>query len=151
MPAFQDTPALVRKLVEIHGEQGICPTARDWTQVLNSARDQPLTILNLLQFKPTVEAAGATITGWQAYTAYSTEVGAAFARVGGKLVYFGKVSHMFPDTGGTWDAAVMTRYPTPRALAEFWLDHEFIRAHRLRIDGVERSCIIVLSAASRLG
>jgi uncharacterized protein (DUF1330 family) len=130
---------LIERIVSIHGEQGICPTAADWRTILQQPGDRPVDILNLLAFKTDID-------GLRAYLAYSSAVTPAFERVGGRMLYFGQVSHIF-GTGdyGSWDAAILTRYPSPHALASFWLDEEFIAAHAHRIDGVERSQAVVLS------
>ena len=142
--------ALVNQLVAIHGEDGVCPTADDWRVILSGPSDKPVTILNLLTFKPQVQTPDGARPGASAYRSYANGVAAAFARVGGKRVLFGKVGHSFgllPAAQAAiagWDAAIVTRYPTPRALARFWLDPEFIAAHAHRIDGIERSQVLVL-------
>ncbi len=147
--ASSELDALVKQLVAIHGEGGVCPDADDWRVILSGPSDQPLTILNLLKFKPQVQTPEGVLPGASVYRRYSTRVAGAFARVGGKQVLFGKVGHRFgllasPSVVG-WDAAIVTRYPTPRALADFWLDPEFITAHAHRIDGIDQSQVLVLS------
>jgi uncharacterized protein (DUF1330 family) len=42
-------------------------------------------------------------------------------------------------------AAVVIRYPSARALADMWLDPEFIAAHSHRVDGGE-SRVLVFAA-----
>ena len=65
--------------------------------------------------------------------------------MGGELVFFGRVSHMFAFAAGdAWDAVIVTRYPSAKALAEMWLDPEFIAAHANRVDGVMRSQALVI-------
>jgi uncharacterized protein (DUF1330 family) len=143
----QDLLALVNQLVSLHGEEGLCPTSADWQAILCCPADKPINILNLLKFKAEVQTNEGPRTGFSAYASYSAGVGPAFIRAGGKTLYFGKVNHIFGTVAGTeWDAAILTRYPTPRALAEFWLDKEFVAAHAHRLDGVDQSRVIVLSA-----
>ncbi len=143
----QDAQALVKQLIAIHGEEGICPTAEDWGEILELSNDKAITILNLLKFKSEIETPEGVNSGLSAYTQYSAKVASAFARVGGKLVFFGKVGHIFPSAAAAnWDAAILTRYPSPQALADFWLDQEFIDAHTHRVDGVDRSQVIVMNA-----
>jgi uncharacterized protein (DUF1330 family) len=71
-------------------------------------------------------------------------VGAAFVRVGGQRVYFGRVGHIFAmGEASDWDAAIVTRYPSADALAQMWLSPEFIDAHKNRTHGVERSQVLM--------
>ena len=142
----RELQALVRRLVDLHGEEGLCPTRQDWAAILRCPSDTPLDMLNLLRFKPLVQTPERPTTGMAAYGRYSAGVGPAFARVGGKLLCFGKVNHTFGTISGTdWHAAILTRYPSPGALANFWLDREFIAAHAHRASGVEQSRVLVMT------
>jgi hypothetical protein len=146
MQLSPETEALVDRLVEVHGEGGICPTADDWRSILRFDPGGPIFILNLLKFKQTTSVSGETMSGSSAYDRYAIGVAPAFARAGGKQVFFGRVGHSFPDSADVeWDAAIVTRYPSPRALADMWLDSDFIEAHEHRVDGVEQSRVLIFS------
>ena len=141
---MQNIDSLVKQLVAIHGEDGICPIAESWREIFRLGGNSPIHIINLLKFKHRVESAGGPIAGAIAYAKYSAGVGGAFSRVGGKRLYFGRVGHMFGlGPVDDWDAAIVTRYPSAEALAEMWLSREFIAAHKNRADGVERSQVLV--------
>lgn len=143
----QDLRLLIDRLVELHGEDGLAPTRADWAAILSCPAGEPLHILNLLKFRSTVKTSRGDQPGASAYSAYSAAVGPAFARAGGQLLYFGKVNHIFSTVAGSnWDAAILTRYPGPRALADFWLDEDFFSAHEHRVDGVAESRVLVMSA-----
>ena len=117
------TQELIEHLVRIHGEQGLSPRREDWQALLSLPADSPVDMLNLLRFKAEVQTPAGVKTGFAAYGDYSKGVAGAFARVGGQLLYFGKMNWTFGTSdGGPWDAAILTRYPAPRALADFWLD-----------------------------
>lgn len=138
---------LIQKLIDTHGEFGICPTRADWTAILKCPADKPLNVLNLLQFKPEVATPQGTVSGQTAYGHYVADVGPAFARAGGKSLYHGKVNHMFGTVAGPdWHVAILTQYPTPLALANFWLDPEFVAAHSHRVHGVEQSRVLVMNS-----
>jgi uncharacterized protein (DUF1330 family) len=138
---------LIDRLVALHGEDGLCPTRSDWEAILRCPVGKPLNILNLLKFKEEVETAKGRRSGMAAYGDYSTGVGPAFMRAGGKTLYFGKVDHIFGTVDGTdWHAAILTRYPSPEALANFWLDEEFFAAHTHRANGVAASRVLVMNA-----
>ena len=135
---------LVRRLVETHGEEGVCPTANSWREIFRLGKETPVHIINLLKFRSEVDGPEGPISGAAAYAKYTAGVGPAFARVGGQRVYFGRVGHMFAlGPASDWDAAIVTRYPSADALAQRWLSPEFIDAHKSRADGVERSQVLV--------
>src|SRR5262245_24148717 len=137
-----ETTRLIELLVATHGEEGVCPTAGDWRAIFDvgDRGDGPVRLLNLLKFHAEVDTPDGPISGDTAYGKYSSGVSSAFARAGGQRIFFGRVGHMF-SLGDVrdWDAAIVTQYPSARALAHFWLDPEFIAAHANRLDGVERS------------
>jgi hypothetical protein len=139
------TDDLVQQLVALHGEDGICPTAADWRAIL--AIEGAIHVLNLLAFKDEVPTDTGTRTGTDAYVRYTRTVAAPFARVGGERVFFGAVGHVFAF-GATddWDTAILTRYPSAHALAMMWLDPDFVAAHENRVDGVERSQVLIFGA-----
>ena len=141
---MQDIDSLVKQLVATHGEGGVCPSAESWREIFKLGGDNPIHIINLLKFRHRVESPDGPIAGAVAYGKYSAGVAAAFSRVGGKRLYFGRVGHMFGlGPLNDWDATIVTRYPSALALAEMWLSEEFMAAHKNRSDGVERSQVLV--------
>jgi hypothetical protein len=143
--AFDD---IIARLVAIHGEAGVCPTTADWRAIFALGDGRPVQILNLLAFKPRVETSDGAISGAAAYGKYAAAVAGAFGRAGGQRVFFGRVGHAFAfGAAGQWDAAIVTRYPSAQALAGMWLDADFIAAHESRLDGVERSQVLVFAEA----
>jgi uncharacterized protein (DUF1330 family) len=141
---MKEQDELVKRLVAIHGEEGLSPTARSWREIFRLGKDGPIHIINLLKFRQQVDTPDGPISGVAAYGKYTAGVGPAFARVGGQRIYFGQVGHAFALGPGTdWDAAIVTRYPSADALAQMWLSPEFISAHTNRADGVERSQVLV--------
>ena len=138
------TEILIKKLVETHGEDGVCPTAHSWREIFKLGHSGPIHIINLLKFSQQVDTPEGSISGAAAYGKYTAGVGTAFVRVGGQRIYFGRVGHIFA-TGDAddWDAAIVTRYPSADALAQMWLSSEFVDAHKNRTNGVERSQVLV--------
>ncbi|MGR3321303.1 MAG: DUF1330 domain-containing protein [Pseudooceanicola sp.] len=130
---------LIDRLVATHGEDGAVPSRAEWARILALPGDRPLLILNLLAFAPE--------TGQQAYGAYLQGVAPAFAAAGGEQVFFGPAAFCFGmGDEGDWDAAILTRYPSPLALANMWLDPGYIEAHQAREDGLTRSQVLVIEA-----
>lgn len=139
---MDDVAEIINALISIHGEEGVCPSREDWRRIFE--RPGPVPLLNLLKFREQIETPGGTVTGVRAYAQYSAGVADAFRRAGGERLFYAPVASVFGlgDTA-TWDAAILTRYPSARALAGMWLDREFVAAHAHRIDGVERSQVLV--------
>lgn len=131
------TSDLVETLIETHGEDGAAPTREEWEKILALPGDEAVLILNLLRFVPE--------TGMADYGRYMQGVGPSFARAGGKQVFFGPAEFCFAmSEEEDWDAAILTRYPSPQALANMWLDPEYIEAHEARRDGLARSQVLVI-------
>ena len=142
---MENQEAVIRELVELHGEGGVCPTAAEWRAILSRPADRALELLNLLAFVEEVETDDGPASGADAYRAYTEAAAPAFERAGATLLHLAPVEQGFgtpPDQ--EWDMVVLTRYPTPRSVADFWLDEEFVAAHRHRADGVARSLVLVL-------
>jgi uncharacterized protein (DUF1330 family) len=133
----ETTETVVGRLVGLHGEGGVCPTADEWRAIL-ACEARPLHLLNLLKFHGDV--------GEEAYRRYRAGNTGPFARAGGEALYFGHAAVGFgsgekPD----WDAAILTRYPSADALAEMWLDPEFVAAHESRMEAVAASQVLVFA------
>jgi uncharacterized protein (DUF1330 family) len=135
---------LVGRLVALHGEQGVCPTAAGWRAIL--AVEGPLYLLTLLAFVRYVDVYSGPHNGAWDYEEYHTAVGPALLRAGGRELYFGDVGHQFGTSEPRrWDAAVLIRYPSARALADMWLDPEFVAVHRSQVSGVAESEVLVFA------
>lgn len=136
--------SLIARIVGVHGEGGLAPTTASWRRIFEVADGGPITFVNLLGFHQTVAVSEGSLTGEQTYHRYIRATGGAFERVGGELLYFGSVGHGFGlDDHGDWDAVIITRYPSARALADMWLDDEFVAAHANRHAGLARSEVLV--------
>jgi hypothetical protein len=142
-----DRTEIIKRLIAIHGETGLSPTERDWKAIFEFD-GRPVELMNLLKFKTEVATPDGPISGAAAYGRYAAANVQPFIRVGGERLFFGRVAHIFGlgDAPG-WDAAILTRYPSPLALANMWLDPDFIAAHKNRADGVERSQVLVFGKA----
>jgi hypothetical protein len=117
--------------------------ADDWRAIFATGNG-PVRLLNLLKFRPEVASPDGPVSGAAAYARYAAGTAGAFARAGGERIFFGQIGHMFAfGEAPVRDAAILTRYPSPRALADMWLDTDFITAHENRIHGAERSQVLV--------
>jgi hypothetical protein len=142
--ASAEIESLITRIVGIHGEGGLAPTAASWHRIFEVAGEGPVTFVNLLGFHPTVASPDGSLTGEQAYHRYTRATAGPFGRVGGELLYFGNVGHGFGlGDRGDWDAVIVTRYLSAHALADMWLDGEVVAAHANRRAGVAWSQVLV--------
>ena len=98
-------------------------------------RDEPLNMLNLIQFREQANYVdGKTMTGAEAYANYGLESGPIFERVGGKILWRGEPKLMLigPDSSSgqttgaeAWDMAFVAYYPTAGAFLEMVTDPDY--------------------------
>jgi len=130
---------MIERLVDAHGRDGLAHSEDDWRAIF-AAGDGPLSVLNLLRFKTEVETTEGVLPGERVYRRYARKAAAAFARVGARSELLRGVDVQTGlGTAPAWDMAVLSEYPSARALAQMWLDPEYIAAHQDRIRAVDDS------------
>ncbi len=100
------------------GDSFVDPTRAQFDAFKALPRDTPIDMLNLLRFRdraaypPGHEHAGRGWTGREAYAEYGRASRVAFERVGGSIVWRGRMEAMVigPDDKH-WDLAFIARYP----------------------------------------
>ncbi len=95
-------------------------------------RDTVIHMLNLLRFRDRAEYpadhanAGKGLSGREAYAEYGRTSGAVFARVGGSVVWRGKMEVMvIGPMDKQWDLAFIARYPDAGAFMEMVTDPDY--------------------------
>jgi len=109
------------------------------------ARAGPIHMLNLVKFKPQAEYDdGRKATGAEAYAAYGRESAPVFDRLGGRIVWRGRMEHMLigPATGEEWDLCFIAEYPSVEEFAAMIKDPEYREAMVHRQAGVADSRLI---------
>ena len=90
----------------------------------------PLTLVNLLRFKPSATyAAGvaASGAGAEAYRRYLQELLPSVERAGGRVIYFGEVAAtLFAPAHERWDAVLMIEYPSVEHFMRLLLDPQYV-------------------------
>lgn len=115
-------------------------------------RDVPINMLNLLQFHGTAqypEEHSNAAHGWsgaRAYEEYGKTSGPIFKRVGGTIIWRGKMEAMVigPDDK-QWDSSFIARYPNSGAFLEMVTDPEYQKAV------VNRQAAVLTSRLIRFG
>lgn len=112
-------------------------------------RDVPIHMLNLLLFNevaaypPEHPHAGLGWSGARAYVEYGKTSGAIFERVGGSIVWRGKMEAMvIGPEGRHWDSAFIARYPNSGAFLEMVTDPDYRLAVVNRQAAVKTSRLI---------
>ncbi len=86
---------------------------------------KPITMLNLLRFKPD--------GGRERYFEYLSMAGPLVARYGAQIVFTGLgMTALSAEPGQTWDAVALVRYPTRRAFADMIADPDYKLASPVR-------------------
>src|ERR1700719_582048 len=122
----------------------IDPTKEVFAQFRDSDRPGLIHMLTLVRLR--AQAAypdGRKSTGAQAYAAYGRESGPVFERLGGRIVWQGKVGIMLSGAHGErWDHCFIAEYPDVAAFAEMIRDPVYREAVKHRQAAVEDSRLI---------
>ncbi len=93
-------------------------------------RPGPIHMLNLVRLRE--QAAyedGTRATGAEAYATYGKLSGPVFARLGGRIVWRGKMEQMLIGPGDeNWDLCFIAEYPNPGAFISMIKDPEYRQA-----------------------
>ena len=98
-------------------------------------------MLNLLKFKKKAEyedGRETDLTGKEAYSIYGREVTKHLAKIGGKLVFGGKISRlMIGEVEDLWDSVAIAQYPSRKAMLEMLMDSDYQKIEVHRAAGLE--------------
>ena len=103
--------------------------------------ETPIAMLNLLKFKKNAEyedGRETDLTGKEAYSIYGREVTKHLAKIGGKLVFGGKISRlMIGEFEDLWDIVAIAQYPSRKAMLEMLMDPDYQKSEDHRAAGLE--------------
>ena len=105
--------------------------------------DQPVVMVNLLQFKPD--------GGRESYARYGQEVVPHLQRVGGTVRFAGESPTVVIGDGEKpwWDAIIVVEYPSPAAFLDMVTNEDYLKVHEHRADGLDRGDLIATSTWTR--
>ncbi|HWH96294.1 MAG TPA: DUF1330 domain-containing protein [Baekduia sp.] len=111
------------------------PTGADLKRFLAEDDDGPVTMLNLLRFKPD--------GGRDSYDAYATASGPFIKKVGGTIVYFGTTTTplVAPPTDTPWDAVLLVCYPRRQAFSAMVAGPEYQQITHLRTQALDAAVL----------
>jgi uncharacterized protein (DUF1330 family) len=106
-----------------------------------AAEDTPVTMLNLLRFKPE--------GGRQRYEEYGTAVAPLLEQCGARVAFLGESAPALLGKG-EWDLILLVEYPTRRAFLEMIGSAEYQAIAHLRTEALEEGELHPLGAAPEL-
>ncbi|WP_375172802.1 DUF1330 domain-containing protein [Pseudooceanicola sp.] len=94
------------------------------------AREGPIHMLNLVRLRDKAEYAdGREATGAEAYAAYGRESEPVLKRLGGRIVWRGRMEHMLiGPQDEAWDLCFIAEYPSGQAFVEMIYDPDYRKA-----------------------
>lgn len=107
-------------------------------------REGPLHMLNLVQFRDkAVYEDGREATGAEAYAEYGRGSAPIFERLGGRIVWRGRMEFMLIGPGDeAWDLCFVAEYPSLDAFVSMIKDPDYRKAMVHRQAGVKTSRLI---------
>jgi len=132
-------------------DQFIDPSRSNFDAFKALPRDEPVAMLNLLQFRSHAAypadhpAAALNLSGAEAYARYGAESGPIFRRVGGSILFAGDYRCMvIGPEDKAWDRVFIAHYPSAAAFLEMVTDPDYQKAV------VNRTAALVTSRLMRL-
>ena len=100
----------------------ITPSEKQMKMFMDFPDDKPIRMVNLLKFKTIAQYEDqreCDLTGEEAYSIYSSEVLEHLAKVGGKVIFSGKVRGLLlGEVEELWDTTAIAMYPSRKAMLE---------------------------------
>lgn len=124
----------------------VTPRPDQMQTLLENAPEGPLYMLNLLKFKDKAQYADgreSSLTGEEAYGLYGQAVGEIISKLGGSLVFAGKMNALLIGDGELeWDNVAIVQYPSLEAFRNMAASEEYQAAHVHREAGLAHQLLI---------
>lgn len=120
-------------------------TGEEFRAFRDVPREGPIHMLNLVALRERADYPdGRAASGAQAYAAYGRETAHILARLGGRIVWRGRMEAMLigPQAGEAWDLCFIAEYPSVEAFVAMIKDPEYREAMVHRQAAVRDSRLI---------
>lgn len=125
----------------------ITPSEKQMKMFMDFPDDKPIRMVNLLKFKTLAQYEDhreCDLTGEEAYAIYSLEVLEHLAKVGGKVIFYGKVRGLLlGEVEELWDAVAIAEYPNRTAMITMFTNQDYLQSHLHRTAGLEGQLNII--------
>jgi len=117
----------------------VVPTSDPGELLAGLAPDEPVVMINLLQFKEP--------DGVEHYKLYARGVVVHLEGVGGRVLYSGNAELAVIGEGERpwWDVILVVEYPTPAAFLKMIVDPDYLEIHKHREAALDRAELIATS------
>ena len=133
------------------GQDGSCPSAEQWRQVIERPPNRPITLINFFKFRQIAEYSQVMtqnrgcISGESAFQQYASVSIPTMERVGGKFLLVGPFGGMFLGEDEDWDLIAIGAYPNISSFMSLYTDSDYRVAFQHRTAACERQKVIVCS------
>ena len=125
----------------------ITPSEKQMKMFMDFPDDKQIRMVNLLKFKTLAQYEDhreCDLTGEEAYAIYSLEVLEHLAKVGGKVIFSGKVRGLLlGEVEELWDAVAIAEYPNRTAMITMFTNQDYLQSHLHRTAGLEGQLNII--------
>ena len=123
----------------------IVPTAEQGELLAGLPADEPVVMINLLQFRQP--------DGRASYARYAREVGPHLQAVGARVLYAGEAKAFVIGEGARpwWDAILVVEYPAPSAFLRMVGSEDYAQVHEHRAAALARAELIATGSWSLAG
>lgn len=119
----------------------LTPTPEQFKNFIKYPDNEAFVMINLLRFKCLPSASGSS--GQEAYERYMANVAPILKKIGGQLIWMGRVDQVFIGTPEVkWDKVMLVRYPSRKAFMEMISMPDYLTAHSDREAGIENSVLL---------
>ena len=108
------------------------PSRENWQAFKDLPRDTPIQMLNLIKFRDLAEYPadhpdhGKGVTGRQAYATYKAAILPIIERLGGGMIWQGRMETVVTGPKGEWDTAFVMGYPSAKTFFAMLKDPHYI-------------------------
>lgn len=133
------------------------PTGDQVRHFRDRATGNPISMLNLLKFKPKAEyedGRETDLTGEQAYQLYSEAFLELMVPRGCRVIYSGNARGLLIgelSTTDHWDAVAVIEYPSTQVMLDMWREEAYERASEHRTAGLEGQLLLECGPGSLFG
>jgi uncharacterized protein (DUF1330 family) len=123
----------------------IRPNKAQFLELMEAPDEGPVTMLNLLKFKPAADGGGDGDgeSGASEYAKYGDAAVQMVEARGGKVLWMGRADQiLIGDVEEDWDSVALVQYPSRKAFIEMVSTPEYEQAHEHRESGLERTVLI---------
>jgi uncharacterized protein (DUF1330 family) len=118
----------------------VSPTGKQIKELMNSADDKPVVMVNLLKFRKITESGE---EGRKAYERYGRNIMPILQEIGARVLWLGSVKQVF--IGGEydyWDEVLLVEYPSRKVFLQMISRPDYLEIHKDREMALENSALL---------